>query len=419
MYCLDDGSIGYGTPDLKRSNTLIITTSKTIYNNYKSEGYEVVSLSAYLGVSPRDKILTLYQVYDFFFSGNVTTKEQIVKILYSAFITESKIWCYCLIVNDSVCWFRVTDKGIRKMGSMSVPDPISSISVGYFVKQLRYELVMTGVGLNKLSFLTYGTSILSDYYPVYKDLSIMFSGIDGLKDLSLLEVYNQLSNTVSVTRKTVSASDIVDALSDSYRALGLSFSNAHISYRFRYYKDYSDCHYTDLVSKNCEYFFIFDCEGITGGDGSLQAGCRQIGGILCARYEDIIVSVHRFTGDSPLISEVLAGLPNLYKEITDRPIPSKGIPVYTYGISDRVMIEGQLEHADKKIRKKLSGVFNFIDVKPIISIALDKTGMQGKRTLHNIARHFGVYVIRPKHNALSDARTLFNILAVLEKGDLF
>ena len=259
MYCLDDGSIGYGTPDLKRSNTLIITTSKTIYNNYKAEGYEVVSLSAYLGISPRDKILTLYQVYDFFFSGNVTTKEQIVKILYSAFIAESKIWCYCLIVNDSVCWFRVTDKGIRKMGSMSVPDPISSISVGYFVKQLRYELVMTGVGLNKLSFLTYGTSILSDYYPVYKDLSIMFSGIDGIKDLSLLEVYNQLSNTVSVTRKTVSASDIVDALSDSYRALGLSFSNAHISYRCRYYKDYSDCHYTGLVSRNCEYFFIFDC----------------------------------------------------------------------------------------------------------------------------------------------------------------
>ena len=409
--------MSHDVPELNRDNTLIITTSKSVYNKYKTNGFEVVSLSAYLGVSTRDRIYTLYQVFDFFFSGDVSSKEQMLKIIFSAFIDESKSWSYCVVVEDTVCWFRVIDGCLRRLGSMSVTDPASSLSVGEFVKKLRYNLVISGVGLNKLTFLTYGQSMLSEYYPVYKNLKGIFYSIEGLKGLTLNEIYWQLSSNISVNKTKITALDLVDALSDSYKALGLSFNGSHISCRYRYYKDYSDCRYKGISARNCEYFFIVDCEGVTGGDGSLQAGCRQVGVILCARCGDILMSVYRFLGDAPLISEVLSGVPDVYRDITDRPISSKGIKVYTYGISDKVMLESQIAQSDKKIRKKLSGVFNFIDVKPSISVALDKTNMTGKRTLQNIARHFGAYVIRPKHNALADARTLFNILAVLEKGE--
>ena len=43
--------------------------------------------------------------------------------------------------------------------------------------------------------------------------------------------------------------------------------------------------------------------------------------------------------------------------------------------------------------------------------------MTAKRTLQNIARHFNVMAVRPKHNALSDARTLFNILSAIKRRE--
>lgn len=416
MYCTSSESIGYGEPDFDLTDYTVLTTSKRVYSHYKDSGISVESFSAYLGITCPGVILTLYQIYDFYFEGYISNNKEMLSFVFRAFI-DVRPWGYCVAVADSFCWFKVTVNGIHKLGLISMDEPISNISVGSFIKRLRYSLVSTDVSLKALSFLSYGKLILSDYCDKYVDLRLIFSGVNGLSNESLLGVYNQLSDKISVTKRHVSAEDLVSCLSDSSRALGASFENGDFRCRSHYYKDYSSCKFMNVQSRELCYFFVIDCEGVTGGDGSLQAGCRQLGIMLCAKYRELLIPLHSIVINSELIVDSLLNIPSMYRNITDHGIPAKGVPTCIYGVSDKVMIESVINSTEGRTKKKLSGLFNFYDVKSTITGVLDREKMTGKRTLQNIARYFGVYALRPKHNALSDARTLFNILSIISRKE--
>lgn len=414
----EGGGINNGLPKVSKSNTLIVTVSRRIYNYYKERDISVISLSAYMGISPKDKIFPLYTVWSYYFDGEIDCDEDMILMLHGAVI-EDRDWVYCLCIDKTFCWFSYDSERseIKVMGSMSLTEPVSSYSIGKFLNRLRYNLVNSGASLMRTVFLSYGDFIFKDYIASYRDFGVMLNSIQGLDSQTLQGVYSKLSNTLCTKDKDITASDMLKALSDSCKALGLRFNGNKIDYRRVYYKDYSICTCSNYNKKNVSYSLVIDCEGVSGNNGALQNGFRQMGVIFCAEFDDKILSMYKFTIEKELLLESLENIPSLYKDLTDRNIPVGGIPTYIFGASDKIMIESQIELSDRRVRKRLTGVFDFIDVKYDISRILDNGGMTSKRTLQNIARFFGVYAVRPKHNALSDARTLFNILAVIKKGD--
>ena len=393
---------------------LVLTTSRKRYMECKAEGYEVESYAKYLGIS--DNIETLYTIFNYFFKCDKIDDVTMMFVLFEAFINNKKPKVYCVWVDNTVCYFKI-DNGIKILGEMSISEPISKFSVGEFYRELRYRLVCSDFSLNNVYHLCYGRPFCSDYIGSYVDLRLMFSFIEGLKGLSLPKIVERLSSRIYLTTTIVTAKSLVESLRDSYISLGIKESGNKLSTRYAYYKDYTVCNY-DILTKyrDCEYGFIIDCEGVSGGNGALQNGCRQVGVVIYVEYKGRFGMLDKYVFDGELLTESLIELPNTFKDVTGRNIPRGGIPTYIYGTSDKIMIESQINSADKKTSKQLKGKFKFIDVKFEINKVLDSKGMTAKRTLQNIARELGVYAVRPKHNALADAKTLFNILSEIKKG---
>lgn len=392
----------------------MLTTSRKRYKECRAEGYNIDSFASYLGISTN--IESLYTIFNYFFKCDEIDDITMIFVLFEAFIVEKSNQAYCVWVDNTVCWFTI-DGGIVKKGTLTIKEPITRFSTGEFFRTLRYRIVNSDISLNNVHHLSYGAPFALDYITKYTDLKLMFNSVVGLAGLSLPSIIERLKKRIYLTPPSVTADSLVDALGDSFESLGIKEERNRLFIRNQYYKDYTLCNYDSLLGyRNSEYGFIIDCEGVTGSDGALQNGCRQVGIIIYIEYNGRYGMVDKFILDGELLTESLIELPNRFKQLSGRQIPKGGIPTYIYGASDRVMLESQISHADKKTSRQLKGKFKFIDVKHEISHYMDEHGMTAKRTTQNIARYLGVCALRPKHNALADAKTLFNILSEINKN---
>lgn len=360
-----------------------------------------------------DKAPTLYQLFSSYFDGKVSSDKEMVELIYTGFFLDSE-WCYCVKSGVTFCWFTVSQKRFIKLGVMQFSEVSSKYSVGRFMKRLQYKVVKSGVNLSRLKYVVWSKDDLDDYFSEYvssKDvlyLSSLFSTVNGLRGRSLVHVMHLLSHEISSTYR-VNAESIVDCLNDSCLALRLTSNNGTLTCRQEYLKDYSSCTIPYDVSDKAYYGVVIDCEGKTGLDGSVYNGCREIGGLIFCSYKGVSQCLNTFSCDEVLLEETLSQMIKNFKEYSGI---KRGIPVYTFGTSDKKMLESS---CSKKGAKILSDRLVFKDCLPLIQEYVDRYRIRvdGKGTLSNIAKAVGVLSLFPKHKPLNDAKTLFNILACI------
>lgn len=344
----------------------------------------------------------------------------LVRLIYDAFIKENVPTTYCICIDKTFCWFNVGKNRLENIGSFEMKMPTSSYTLGKFANMLRYQLVSSGVSLNNIVFYSYGDFILSDTFLSHRDLKYIFDDIVGLNKLSLMGIYERLIDTVLLEKNiNVTATMLVNALNSKFHTLGIKETSTRtLSFKTTYSKNFSECTTGYIPTRNARYFLVIDCEGVSSSNGSLQNGFREIGVLLCAEYRGNYICRYEFQSDNRIFSDFIESFYVRYREITNSSVPKSGLDVYVYGASDGVMIKGEIEHIkSKRLRGMAEHLFNFVDTKYMINKVLDKDNMSSKRTIQNIARHFNVTAVRPKHSAVADARTLFNILTEIHRRE--
>lgn len=141
-------------------------------------------------------------------------------------------------------------------------------------------------------------------------------------------------------------------------------------------------------------FLVIDCEGYPQEQSS---GARQVGGLICSlsnsgRYISVIED---FMLDGALVNEGLSRVYAMMKSYSGH----RYFKAYTFGSQDAIMLRNTFKS------KVLLNRLEFVDIR-----ALGGSLSVGKQ--NEVAERYNVKVHTPKHNALNDARTLFNILAV-------
>ena len=400
---------GVGIPKLDKE--LILTQNPDILELYRKKGYEVEYLSSYIGIKSG---LGLYEVFSFFFEGKVTDDFDMLEVLFNGLLVDSE-WCFCVKIGVSFCWFKLRDKHLIKLGTMQFSEPLSKYAVGRFIKRLRYSIVKSGVNLSKIKFLTWNEEDLgfefTNYIFQYDCLEAFFSNIDGLKNCNIETVMRLLSKN-TLMKYTVNAENFVDCLNEGFYALGLEEQDGILYSRNTYYKDYSSCVSSIIDWSRCSYGIIIDCEGQMGQDGSLNKGCRELGGIIFCRYQNILLSIDTFSCDNLLLEATLLQVIKNYRGFSSSSLRS--IDVLTFGTSDSIMLNASItELCSRKTAKQITSQFRYVDCRDFIMTYIREHNMkiEGRSTLANIARQLEVLPIFPKHKPINDARTLFNILA--------
>lgn len=386
---------------------MIITQSEEIHKLYGGRGYQVQYLSEYLGMNPE---FGLYEIFSTFFDGKIRDDKDMLEAIFNGLIDESK-YCFCLKIGMTFCWFVVENNSCRKKGVMQFSETVSKYTVGKFIKRLRYAIAMSGINIRMVRYLIWSEDDLGyefrNYIIKYDCLDAFFHKIEGLRDLSCLNVMQLLSRKIQL-KYHVSAENFVDCLNDSFIDLGISECNGVLYSSNVYYKDYSSCVSSIIDQSGCSYGIIIDCEGVRGSDGSLENGCRELGGLIYCRYKNILLGLDQFSCSEILLEETLTQVINNYREFSFSKF--KVIDVITFGTSDSIMLVSSIKKVCTKSQsKRLISQFRFIDSRSKIIDYIKS--IEGKENLTNIARSLGVLPVTPKHKALSDARTLFNILA--------
>lgn len=408
LYYRNKADFGYKYPRVS-NNEIIFTQNKELQKLNRDKNVKI--LSEFLGLKEE---MGLYELFSFFFDGKVRNDFDMIEALFNGMLVDSD-WCFCLKIGVTFCWFTIGDRGINKLGTMQFSEQVSKYTVGKFIKRLRYNIVKSGINLSKLKFLVWSKEDLSyefsNYILKFDCLNTFFSSIEGLRGLSIENIMHFLSKDVSI-RYQVTAEVFIDCLNDSFTALKISQKDGVLYSRNTYYKDYSTC-ISPIVNKSeCSYGIILDCEGQLGGDGSIDAGCREIGGIIYCKYHNILTSIDTFSCDNLLLEDTLLQVIRNYKEFSGSFV--KSINVICYGASDQKMLLSSVnELCSHRSIKLISSLFNFVDCRTFVQCYLyaNEINVDGKQTLSNIAKALGVKPLFPKHKPLNDVRTLFNILA--------
>lgn len=377
-------------------------------NDMTVRGLAPPDLCRYLGLSPN---LGLYEIFSYYFEGKVKNDSTMIKVLENAFLNDSPYY-YCIKLGVTFCWFTLTDR-IQIKGKLQFSEPPSIYTVGKFMKHLRYEIALSGANLTKVKYLIWDESDLVNfekYIVTYDKFSDFFNRIEGCKGLTCINIMRLLSRVRNPKGIGINfnAETFVKCLIDSYSVLGIEERDGVLYSRNLFYKDYSICTSSIINYNGCSYGFIIDTEGVKGSNGSLSNGISELGGLIFCRYNNIIMNVRTFSCDKYLLDDTIRQALRDIREFTQD--SKKPIKTLVYGASDKKMLSYSL---NKKLFKQL----NFYDCKPLIysTYKLNSTSQS------NVAEQLGVSFIKPKHNPLSDAKTLFNIIAKLledypEKG---
>lgn len=411
---------GYELPDLDLINSdLVVVQSAELYDYYTKLGARVKRLSDVLGLVTD---MGLYEIFSFYFEGKVKDDIDMLELIFSGLLNNSD-YCFCLKIGVTFCWFEVRKDRIVKLGTLQFGEKPSKYTVGRFIKRLKYQIAKSGVNLNKIRFLTWNKEDISEefstYITNYINLESFFGNIDGLKGLTCANVVKLLSKNIQL-RFNVTAETLVDALQVNFRTLGIYEKDGVLYSRNAYLKDYSICVSSILEPEKCTYGIIIDCEGKLGEDGSLQNGCRELGGLIYCKYDNILLNIDTFVCDEKLIEDTLERVFENYKELTNQ---MTNINVLVYGYSDVIMLQSSLEQiGGKKFRKKVLNRVNIVDCQPFLNDYIEKKGLEIQKNpkLTKLATELKVSPVYPKHMPLNDARTLFNILAkILQITDEF
>ena len=411
---------GYELPDLDLINSdLVVVQSAELYDYYTKLGARVKRLSDVLGLVTD---MGLYEIFSFYFEGKVKDDIDMLELIFSGLLNNSD-YCFCLKIGVTFCWFEVRKDRIVKLGTLQFGEKPSKYTVGRFIKRLKYQIAKSGVNLNKIRFLTWNKDDISEefstYITNYINLESFFGNIDGLKGLTCANVVKLLSKDIQL-RFNVTAETLVDALQVNFRTLGIYEKDGVLYSRNAYLKDYSICVSSILEPEKCTYGIIIDCEGKLGEDGSLQNGCRELGGLIYCKYDNILLNIDTFVCDEKLIEDTLERVFENYKELTNQ---MTNINVLVYGYSDVIMLQSSLEQiGGKKFRKKVLNRVNIVDCQPFFNNYIEKKGLEIQKNpkLTKLATELKVSPVYPKHMPLNDARTLFNILAkILQITDEF
>ena len=411
---------GYELPDLDLINSdLVVVQSAELYDYYIKLGARVKRLSDVLGLVTD---MGLYEIFSFYFEGKVKDDIDMLELIFSGLLNNSD-YCFCLKIGVTFCWFEVRKDRIVKLGTLQFGEKPSKYTVGRFIKRLKYQIAKSGVNLNKIRFLTWNKDDISEefstYITNYINLESFFGNIDGLKGLTCTNVVKLLSKDIQL-RFNVTAETLVDALKVNFRTLGIYEKDGVLYSRNAYLKDYSICVSSILEPEKCTYGIMIDCEGKLGEDGSLQNGCRELGGLIYCKYDNILLNIDTFVCDEKLIEDTLERVFENYKELTNQ---MTNINVLVYGYSDVIMLQSSLEQiGGKKFRKKVLNRVNIVDCQPFFNDYIEKKGLEIQKNpkLTKLATELKVSPVYPKHMPLNDARTLFNILAkILQITDEF
>ena len=411
---------GYELPDLDLINSdLVVVQSAELYDYYTKLGARVKRLSDVLGLVTD---MGLYEIFSFYFEGKVKDDIDMLELIFSGLLNNSD-YCFCLKIGVTFCWFEVRKDRIVKLGTLQFGEKPSKYTVGRFIKRLKYQIAKSGVNLNKIRFLTWNKDDISEefstYITNYINLESFFGNIDGLKGLTCTNVVKLLRKDIQL-RFNVTAETLVDALQVNFRTLGIYEKDGVLYSRNAYLKDYSICVSSILEPEKCTYGIIIDCEGKLGEDGSLQNGCRELGGLIYCKYDNILLNIDTFVCDEKLIEDTLERVFENYKDLTNQ---MTNINVLVYGYSDVIMLQSSLEQiGGKKFRKKVLNRVNIVDCQPFFNDYIEKKGLEIQKNpkLTKLATELKVSPVYPKHMPLNDARTLFNILAkILQITDEF
>ena len=411
---------GTELPDLELiNNDLVIVQTAELYDYYTKLGARVKRLSDVLGLVTD---MGIYEIFSFYFEGKVKDDIDMLELIFNGLLNNSD-YCFCLKVGVTFCWFEVKKDRIEKLGTLQFGEKPSKYTVGRFIKRLKYQIAKSGINLNKIRFLTWNDEDISEefstYITNYITLESFFGRIDGLKGLTCTNVVRLLSKDIQL-RFNVTAETLVDALQVNFRTLGIYEKEGILYSRNAYLKDYSICVSSILEPEKCTYGIMIDCEGKLGEDGSLQNGCRELGGLIYCKYDNILLNIDTFVCDEKLIEDTLERVFENYKDLTNQ---MTNINVLVYGYSDVIMLQSSLEQmGGKKFKKKVLNRVNIIDCQPFFNDFIAKQGLdiQKNPKLTKLATELKVSPVYPKHMPLNDARTLFNILAkILQITDEF
>lgn len=203
------------------------------------------------------------------------------------------------------------------------------------------------------------------------------------------------------------ARDISQVLVNLAPKLKLSVNNGRFHSEELFRKDFS----SDIVDINIKngfrYCITLDCEG------NAQGGCSEVGGIIFAYGMHMLVKLETFYFKQRDFCEGMLNIVSRFEKLSNRYLPVKGIPVLTYGGTDAAMIATELsQSASRATRKKLDRSLDYIDCQGYVFDFLTHNNIElDNKKLSNVADNLGVEVVKPKHSALNDAKTLFNVLS--------
>lgn len=389
------------------SDTKIITlNSHDRLRKCLNTDISITSLSSLLEL-PQSS--SLYEIFSYYFDteGTPLTDLEMINLILSSLATKllNMQYVYCVSMHDSYCWFYVdAHSRVNILGSSNfdvVSEKYQCYERGTHKKVLSYKMAISGCSLFHVKYLT------------YNDLKeSLFDTVPTLQGLSYEKVVSTLSTNL-VLNYRCTAYELVLALSQSSVPLGLrSTSTGNLTCNSVFLKDFSICTTDSIEKSRGKWGIIIDCEG----NKNNQSGLRELGGIIFCKYKDKLISVQTFECTEVLLEDTLIQVIKDYEEGIGRYIPSRGIDIYTYGGVDAVMFEESLRNvSSKQFRRKMKRLFHFHDCRTYIYNYLNEYDklMQDKKTLSNVAKVLNVAVIQPKHNAIADCRTLFNILAYI------
>lgn len=369
----------------------------------------------------------LYEIFSYYFeSCDVLSNNEMLDVLLSSVITcDSSInYSYCVIFyeNDTYTftWFCINNdtSRIKVLGNDKLVFKDSTTKVyelGKFIKSLRYNMAKTGCCIARTKFLVWSANCISSDISKYILGFEVISSTLKLPESDYHKVVRFLSSDIRSHYKFTS-SEFVNALSSSAKSLKIkSEENGELSYNSNnLFKDFSICTSTEVEShrQRAKWGVILDCEG----NKDNASGLRELGGLIFCRYKNILLSVETFECTEVLLEETLQQVIKNYEVLINRYIPARGIDIFTFGGTDEFMIEDSLKNvSNKQFRKKIKRLFRFNDCRPYIMSYLNSEDfiINDKKTLSNIAKHLGVQVVSPKHSALADSRTLFNVLSFI------
>lgn len=378
-------------------------------------------LTSFLGLP---QTCSLYDIFSFYFDtdSKLVSDSEMIEVIITSILTQGTNiqYSYCVYFCEdnrySFCWFYINEKSkVQILGSDTITlkgDEFDNFKLGKSMKSLRYKIAISGCCISRVKYLSWGTNSLERYISDYIDLSLLISEVTGLRGYN----YNDLVRILSTNLKLkyeYSAKEFMTALSQSSQVLNLkSLDDGSISISDLFVKDYSLCDSTTIDKTRCKWGIILDCEG----NRDNKSGLRELGGIIFCRHNDILLSVETFECTEILLEETLQQAIKDYESNMGRYIPARGIDIFTFGSIDEVMIEDSLRAvSSKQFRKRIKRLFKYHDCRDFAYTYLSDYNItiDDKKTLSNVAKAIGVSVVTPKHNALADCRTLFNVLAFI------